>query len=126
MLKVTRLVPVERTEIDTRRVHALLRDMGHHSAERLFGRALDEIDDRLHAAERAARRGDLRGTARITRQLATVADAAGLTSVTRVSRMVAGAAESGDGPAVAATLSRLTRLADGAVPAIGEAWAARI
>jgi HPt (histidine-containing phosphotransfer) domain-containing protein len=126
MRKVTRLVPFERTEIDARRVLALVRDMGHPSAERLIGRALDEIDDRLQAVDRAVCRGDLRGAAQRARQLATVADAAGLTGVTHVARMVADAAEAGDGPALGATLSRLSRLADGAVCAIGEAWAARL
>lgn len=100
--------------------------MGHPSAERLFGRALDDIEDRLHAVDRAVCRGDLRGAAQRARQLATVADAAGLTGVTRVARMVAEAAEAGDGAALGATLSRLSRLADGAVCAIGEAWAARL
>jgi HPt (histidine-containing phosphotransfer) domain-containing protein len=126
MRKVTRLVPIERTEINVRRVQALVHDMGPASAERLVGRALDEIDERLNGVDRAARRGDLRGAAQRARQLATVADAAGLTGVTRVARMVARAAEAGDGPAFSATLARLSRLVDGAVCAIGEAWAARL
>jgi HPt (histidine-containing phosphotransfer) domain-containing protein len=125
MRQVTRLVHSERTEIDARRVQALVHDMGHQSAERLFGRALDDIEDRLTAVDRAARGGDLRGAAQRARQLAKVADAAGLTGVRRVASMVADAAEAGDGPALGATLSRLSRLVDGAVCAIGEAWAAR-
>lgn len=125
MREVTRLVHSERTEIDARHVQALVQEMGHQSAERLFGRALDDIEDRLKAVDRAARRGDLRGAAQRARQIATVADVAGLTGVTRVAWMVVDAAEAGDGPALDATLSRLSRLVDGAVCAIGEAWAAR-
>jgi hypothetical protein len=126
MDKVKRLLHAERTEIDGRRVHALVREMGHTSAERLFGRALDEIDERMRAADRAAARGDMRATARSARQLVAVANAVGLTSIARVAKMVMDTAEAGDGAALAATLARLSRLMDGAVRAIGEAWAASL
>jgi hypothetical protein len=123
---VTRLVPVERTEIDALRVRTLVRDMGQPSAERLFGRALDEIEERRRAAERATSAGDFRSAARSVRQLVPIAGAIGLTGIARVATMSSRAAEAGDGAALSATLSRLDRLTHGAVSAIGEAWVARI
>jgi hypothetical protein len=126
MRTVTRLLPVERAEIDARRVTALIRDMGQPSAERLFGRALDEIEDRLKAADRAAAGGDFGGAAKALRQIVPIAGAVGLTGIVRVANMSAAAAEAGDGHALAATSSRIGRLTDAAVRAIGEAWAARL
>jgi hypothetical protein len=122
---VARLLPTERAEIDGRRVKILIRDMGQPSAERLFGRALDEIEERLKGAEAAAARGDLAGAARSLRQAVPIAGAVGLTGIARVATMSARTAEAGDGAALAATLSRLGRLTQAAVRAIGEAWAAR-
>jgi hypothetical protein len=126
MRKVTRLQPVERAEIDARRVNALIRDMGQPSAERLFGRALDEIADRLQAADRAAARGDCRAAAKAVRQIVPIAGAVGLSAIARVAAMSAKTADAGDGPAFAATLCRVERLSHAAVRAIGEAWAARL
>jgi hypothetical protein len=123
---LTRLQPVERAEIDARRVNALIRDMGQPSAERLFGRALDEIEERLRAADRAAARGDLRAAARALSQIVPIAGAVGLSGIARVAAMSAKTAVAGDGPALAATLCRIERLCHAAVRAIGEAWAARL
>jgi HPt (histidine-containing phosphotransfer) domain-containing protein len=118
-------LPVERAEIDTRRVNALIRDMGQPSVERLLGRALDEIEERLRAADAAAARGDLRTAAKAVRQIVPIAGAVGLSGIARVATMSARTAEAGDGPALGATLSRIQRLGDAAVRAIGEAWAAQ-
>jgi hypothetical protein len=126
MHTVTRLQPAERAEIDARRVNALIRDMGQPSAERLFGRALDEIDERLRAADRAAARGDLRAAAKSLSQIVPIAGAVGLSGIARVAAMSARTAVAGDGPALAATLCRIERLCHAAVRAIGEAWAARL
>jgi hypothetical protein len=126
MRTVARLVPIERAEIDARRVAALIRDMGQPSAERLFGRALDEIEDQLRAADRAIAQGNLRGAAKALRQIVPIAGAVGLSGIARVATMSAKTAEAGDGPALAATLSRIDRLSHAAVRAIGDAWAARL
>jgi hypothetical protein len=126
MRTVTRLLPVERAEIDGRRVQVLIRDMGQPSAERLFGRALDEIEDRLRAADRSSAGGDFRTAAKALRQIVPIAEAVGLTGIARVAIASARTAEAGDGTALAATLCRIGRLADAAVRAIGEAWAARL
>lgn len=126
MRTVTRLQPVERAEIDARRLNALIRDMGQSSAERLLGRALDEIDERLRAADRAAGDGDFRAAAKSLRLIVPIAGAVGLSGISRVAAMSARTAEAGDGPALAATLCRIERLARAAVRAIGEAWQARL
>jgi hypothetical protein len=126
MRSVTRLSPVERAEIDGGRVQVLIRDMGQPSAERLLGRALDEIDDRLRASDRASAAGDFRAAAKALRQIVPIAGAVGLSGIARVATMSAGTAEAGDGTALAATQSRISRLTDAAVRAIGEAWAARL
>jgi hypothetical protein len=126
MQKATRLLPMEHTDVDARRVRALVRDMGQPSAERLLGRALDEIADRLRAADRAFQRGDTRTVVRAARQVTPIAQAVGLPGIARVAGMVAETADAGDGAAVGATLWRLQRLSDGAVRAIGETWAARL
>jgi HPt (histidine-containing phosphotransfer) domain-containing protein len=126
MRTVTRVVPAERTEIDVRRVKALVRDMGQPSAERLLGRALDEIEERVRRADRAAGMGDFRGAAKAVRQIGPIAGAVGLTGIARVAEMSARTAEAGDGTALAATLARIGRLTHASVRAIGEAWAARL
>ena len=126
MQRITRLLPAERTEIDARRVRALVRDMGQPSAERLFGRALDEIEDRVRQADTTASAGDFRRAAKAMRQLVPIADAVGLTGISRIAAMAAGAAEAGDGAALSAILARLGRAIHGSVRAIGETWAARL
>jgi thioredoxin-like negative regulator of GroEL len=126
MQRVTRLVSAERTEIDARRVRTLVRDMGQPSAERLFGRALDEIEDRTRLADSAAAAGDFRRATKALRQLVPIAEAVGLTGISRVAAMAAGAADAGDGAALSAILARLGRLIHGSVRAIGETWAARL
>jgi hypothetical protein len=126
MQRVTRLLPAERADIDARRVRSLVRDMGQPSAERLFGRALDEIEERVRRADEAAAGGDFRRAAKAVRQLVPIADAVGLTGISRVAVMASGAAEGGDGAALAALLARLGRAIHGSVRAIGEAWAARL
>jgi hypothetical protein len=126
MQRVTRLVPAERTEIDARRVRALVRDMGQPSAERLFGRALDEVEERVRIADAAASEGDFRRAAKAMRQLVPIADAVGLTGISRVAAMGCRAAEAGDGHAFAALTERLGRAIHASVRAIGEAWAARL
>jgi hypothetical protein len=126
MQRITRLVPAERTEIDARRVRALVRDMGQPSAERLFGRALDEIEDRTGLAGTAATAGDFRRAAKVLRQLVPIADAVGLTGISHVAGMAAASADAGDGAAFMALQARLGRLTEGAARAIGEAWAARL
>jgi HPt (histidine-containing phosphotransfer) domain-containing protein len=120
------LQPVERAEIDARRLNALIRDMGQPSAERLLGRALDEIEDRLRRADRAAAGGDFRAASRAARQIVPIAEAVGLSGISRVATMAARTAEAGDGPALAATLLRIERLGQAAVRAVGEAWHARL
>jgi hypothetical protein len=100
--------------------------MGQPSAERLFGRALDEIEERVRRADDAASAGDFRRAAKAMRQLVPISDAVGLTGISRMAAMAAGAAEGGDGAALAALIARLGRAIQGSVRAIGEAWAARL
>lgn len=126
MRNVARMRLAERTDVDARRIRALVRDMGQPSAERLLGRAVDEIAERLRMVERAAAAGDMRAVVRAARQLAPIAIAVGLTGVAKVSDSVIATAEAGDSAGLGATLARLARLSDGSVRAIGEAWAARI
>lgn len=100
--------------------------MGQPSAERLLGRALDEIEERVRLAEDAAAAGDFRRAVKALRQLMPISDAVGLTGISRVAAMGSGAAQAGDGHALSALIARLGRAIHGSVRAIGEAWAARL
>lgn len=126
MESTARLYVSERTEIDPHRINVLVRDMGSPSAERLVGRAMDEIADRLSIARAAYHSGDPAGVARSVRHMVPAARAIGLISIARVATDVLHSCESGDGAALAATLARLERLTDGAICAIGEAWSASV
>ena len=122
---VKRLPLEERTEIDMRRIAALVEDMGRVATERLLGRAIEEIDWRLMDARIAAASGNSRALCNTMRHLIPVANTIGLSAVACVAADVARTAEAGDGAALSATLARLDRLCDGVVPAIGKAWSAR-
>lgn len=121
-----RLKPIERNEINPKRIDTLVRDMGSPSAERLVGRAVEEIADRLAILEAAYHAGDPDGAVRSASHVIPVARAIGLETVARVAADVMATARSGDDAALGATVSRLLRLGDGAIHAIGEAWSATV
>ncbi len=119
------LVFDERAEIDAKRIEALVESMGRFAAERMIGRAIEEIDWRLTDARHALRNGDSEGFATAMRHLMPVANAIGLPAVSRVAGDAAHTTATRDSAALGATFARLERLCDGVVPAIGDAWAAR-
>jgi len=125
MTGTSRLILGGSTEIDAERLDCLVEEMGRLAAERMIGRAIEEIDWRLMDARIALRSGDRAGLRNAMRHMVPVANTVGLPDVSRVAGDVAGAAASGDSIALSATFARLERLCDGVVPAIGEAWAAQ-
>src|SRR6056297_1498414 len=125
MTDATGLIFDERTEIDASRIKALVESMGRFAAERLIGRAIEEIDWRLMDARGALRNGEVEGFRTAMRHLIPAADAVGLPAISRVAGDAADTTAKGDSAALGATFARLERLCDGVVPALGEAWAAR-
>ncbi len=126
MQKTGRITVCERPEIDTALLAALVRDLGVSSAERHVGRSVDEISDWVAMAQASYLSDDAEGTVRAARHLMPVAQGVGLVRIARVAADVAETASHGDHAALAATLSRLVRLSDGAVHAIGDAWSATL
>ncbi len=116
------LRPHEATGLEWHRIEALIDERGLYSAERLIGWSIEEIDRHAAAARAALEAGHARMLSRSLRRLATVAEKIGLSTIAKVAGDVLHAAGNGDGPATGATLARLERLCDGAVPAIGKAW----
>lgn len=122
MTKLGNLRPEEATGLEWHRIEALIDERGLYSAERLIGWSIEEIDRHSAAARAALEAGNARTLARSLRRLAKVAEEIGLPAISRVAGDVLQSASAGDGPAIGATLARLERLCDGAVPAIGKAW----
>jgi hypothetical protein len=122
MKELGELRPDETTGLEWHRIEALIDERGLYSAERLIGWSIEEIDRHAAAAREAVAAGNARTLSRSLRRLAKVADDIGLSIIARVAGDVLHAAGNHDGPATGATLARLERLCDGAVPAIGKAW----
>lgn len=111
----------EQPAIDRDRLRRIYADLGTHSADRVIGRAMEDLAIRLARAERARRDGDMRRLAREARGTASVAEELGMTQVARIARDLASVAGTPDLTAIAAVASRLERMGELCLAAIWEA-----
>lgn len=112
--------PVEIVFVDPTRLFRLARERGVPRAEFILGVALEEIAERLSAADAAWRAGEVTRLAKIARSLVGLSGELGLQTLSGVSAQVAEVAETGDGVTLAAVVTRLVRVGDHSLSAVGD------
>ncbi len=112
MGQIARLHHAEAAHVDRLRLESLVQDHGAQAAERLMGRALEDLAVRLNRAERAWRKGQAAVLCRDAAAVAKVAEDVGLVGVARVARTVSVLATTGDSAATGATVARMMRLGE--------------
>ena len=111
MEKAMRLAVEEVVQIDTRRLGGIMRDLGEPAARSLISRAIEQLGADMDSLAAAARANDLRQVSLAADRLSRDAWQIGLTTLSAVAVHAADCARGGDGPAVAAVLARLDRVA---------------
>lgn len=90
----------------------LFQQLGAPGADSVVNRALDEISQRLIELRRLHGAEEWDVLSKRSRGLVAIAEQVGMTRFAQVAADVSACAARGDGPALAATLARLDRLAD--------------
>lgn len=122
MAKALRLAVGEPVRIDTRRLDDIMRELGEAAARSLISRAAEQLGVDMDSLASAMRDGDLRQVSLAADRLSREAWQIGLTTLSAVAVHAADCARGGDGPAVAAVLARLDRVAAQSLRALrGEA-----
>lgn len=118
MAKAMRLQVEEPVQIDTRRLAEIMRELGEAAARNLISRAVTQVGANLDQLSVAARAGDLRRISVNADRLSRDAWQIGMTTLSVVAVHAADCARGGDGPAVAAVLARLDRVAAQSLEAV--------
>lgn len=122
MAKALRLAVGEPVRIDTGRLDDIMRELGEAAAQSLISRAAEQLGVDMDSLAAAMRDGDLRQVSLAADRLSREAWQIGLTTLSAVAVHAADCARGGDGPAVAAVLARLDRVAAQSLRALrGEA-----
>ena len=117
-MNVARMDLEEPVGLDPDRLGVLYAQLGNAGAVEVMCRAMDALAGRLAELDGLQARGDLRAIAKLAHSLIGIADQIGMAAVAHVAGDVTACARSGDAVALAATLSRLHRQADGALTAL--------
>lgn len=112
MGNVTRLYYSEDVRMDSERLQILAADLGPSGAERVIGKAMEEIAVRLTRIENAYDEGDLDRVAKCARSLIAIADQTGLTTVRDNAHAVWQLCGSSDAAALGACVARLVRVGE--------------
>lgn len=112
------LRPDEGIRVDAERLVAIYAGRTKREAEEVLQRGIEDIAARLTEMQRHFDAGDWPALIRSTRFAARMAEPLGMASFSHVARDLAGATISADGPARAATMARLQRIAARSVTAI--------
>lgn len=121
MAKAMRLPVEEPVRIDTRRLGDIMHELGEPAARSLISRAVEQLGAEMAALGTAARAGDLHRVSLAADRVSRDAWQIGMTTLSAVAVHTADCARGGDGPAVAAVLARLDRVAAQSLRAIGGA-----
>ena len=113
--------PSEQVHVDRDRLGSLYAQLGEAGAEDVVCRAMEELALRMAHAERLYRESDWPELRKCTRSLVAIADQVGMLLVSRVAKDVTACIDTGDGTALAATLSRLLRIGERSLAAIWDA-----
>ena len=118
MSNVLALNHCEATCLDRARLDELVNEHGAPAAERLMGRALEDIAILLNKAEQALNRSDGVRLASHVREIALVADQVGFLTLSRVAHDVLIARAQGDGAALGAVFGRLIRIGEASLMSV--------
>lgn len=110
----------ESVRLDADRIEALYLELGENSAEDVVCRTLEELALRLGQAERCYRAAQLEDMRRWSRSLIAISEQIGMPLLARVAEDVTRCIDSGDGNALAATFTRLLRIAESSLCEIWE------
>lgn len=110
--QVTRLKQREPVRLDADRIEALYHRLGESGAEDVVCRALEEVALRLAQAERCYRAALFGNMRKSSRGLIAIAEEIGMTHLARVAGDVTLCIDRGDATALAATFTRLLRIAE--------------
>jgi hypothetical protein len=102
----------ESVRLDADRIEALYLQLGETSAEDVVCRALEELALRLGHAERYYRSARLDDMRKSSRSLIAISEQIGMPLLARVAEDVTLCIDTGDGNALAATFTRLLRIAE--------------
>lgn len=106
--------------VDTGHLVALARDRGVSRAEFIAHTALEEIAERLTAAEAAWLAGEFARLGKIARSVVGMSEQLGMQTLGYVATLVAEAAGGHDHAALAALIARLIRVGEGSLSAFGD------
>lgn len=110
--QVTLLKQRESVRLDADRIEALYMQLGEANAEDVMCRALEELALRLGHAERCYRAARLDEMRKCSRSLIAISEQVGLSVLARVAGDVTRCIDIDDGNALAATFTRLVRIAE--------------
>lgn len=120
MDKVVTCRPVELIFVDPTRLLQLARDRGAPRAELIVGLAVEEIAERLAAAEAAWQAGEVSRLAKVSRSLVGLSEEIGLSTMAAVAAEVAANADARDPHTLAALVSRLIRVGEHSIAAVSD------
>ena len=112
------LMLTESVRLESDRLSVLYHQHGERNAEDVIGRALEELAVRLAHCERLWRCENWGEMRKCARSLIAISEQIGMTTLARVAGDVTLAIDSCDMPAIAATLSRLSRIGEGSLTAV--------
>ena len=118
MTEVTELSFSELVQVNPDRINCLVRELGEFGAERVIGRAMEELAVRLARVKCAVDEKDPARVAKGAQGLVAIADQIGMHTLAEVARDVAGIAQTTDSAALAATAHRLGRIGEKSLMAI--------
>jgi len=120
---VANILTVTHTEtirLDPGKLNELYAQLGEAGAEDVVCRAIEELAVRLSHCERLWRQADLPNLRKSARSLVAIADQIGMNAMAGIARDVTDAVDTGDQPAIAATLFRLLRVGERSLTAVWE------
>ncbi len=109
---VTRLYHCEDVKLDFDRLRILSAELGEAGAERVIGRAMEEIAVRLTRIENAYSECDIARVSKGARSLIAIADQTGLSAVANIAADVTRVCSQDDGAALGACVARLIRVGE--------------
>ena len=118
MAKVTELMPGEVICLATDQIMRLADQIGVEGADRAANASVEEIVERLCAAEAAWQTGEFTPLAEASRALVGIASDVGMESLSQVARNVAVMARGRDAVALAALVARQSRVGEASLAAI--------
>lgn len=114
------LIQDENIRLDPDRLNGLYHQLGAISAEDVVCRAIEELAVRLSHCERLWRHDDHTGLRKCARSLIAIADQIGMVTLSRIAGDVTASIDAQDRVALGATLTRLIRIGERSLTAVGD------